>query len=90
MAGDFIEPLREQLAQPRALQRVVEFRIKRIDVRRQPPLAPEVIKGVLKGRKNILWVERKARRHTTQKHNPGFSGQSVIVALFGIQARIGP
>jgi hypothetical protein len=34
------EPVREHLAQPRALERVVELGLERVDVDRQAPLAP--------------------------------------------------
>ena len=61
VADDRVQPLREDAAQPGALHLVVEPRVERIDVDRQPALAPQVVPGVLVARLHVLRVQAQPR-----------------------------
>src|SRR6188508_1648337 len=58
-AHDPLQTLRKYTCQPSAFELVIESCIERIDVGRQATLAPEIIKGILIGRKHIAAIETK-------------------------------
>ena len=85
-----LEALAEHLAQSLSLHRVIELRIQRIDVRRQPALAPQVVIDVFETGEDVRGGQAQALRHAAQQAR-GIGGRDAVVhALFGIQRLIAP
>ena len=57
----------EHLRQSRALHRVLEIGLVRIDVRRQLSLAPQVVEGVFEGRENVFRCQPEPLRDCGEK-----------------------
>src|SRR5712664_92913 len=90
MADRLVHSLREELAQPRALKRVGEARIERVDVRRQLALAPEVIPDILVGGEDVLRIDFQVGGDRFQEERRLRLADAVVDALVGEQARIVP
>src|SRR5712671_3410756 len=90
MADCLLQSLREEPAQPRALQRIREARVERIDVRRQLALAPQVVPGVLVGGEDVLRIDLEMRSDHFQEEGCLRLAYPVVNALVCEQARIVP
>ena len=67
VADGSVETLLEYPCQPLALHRVADLgRVDR-DVARQPPLAPQVVPGVLESAEQVIWIELQALREGQRK-----------------------
>ena len=82
-----LEPLSEHAPQPIALELVVEPRVERIDVDRQPALAPQVVPDVLVARLHVLAADAErsasARRNARRRRAVAVRG-----ALVGDERRV--
>src|SRR5687767_12812911 len=67
MARHLVQALMEQPAKPRALERVLQARIERVDVGRQLALAPQVVPGVLISGKDVLRFQSQPRGEAAQE-----------------------
>ena len=81
------QPLREDLGQARPLERVVDARIERVDVDRQPALAPQVVIDVLEGREDVFGRDAQALGDALEETPGMLGGGAVIDALVGVERR---
>jgi hypothetical protein len=90
IADDLPHPLPEDAAQSCALQFVVELRIRRADVHRQPPFAPKVVADIFMPRLHVLHADAQALRERGAEALRVGAGVAQRLALVGEQGRIVP
>src|SRR5439155_13333351 len=90
MADRLVQSLLEDLAQPGALERVVEARVEGIDVRRELALAPQVVPGVLIRREHVLRIEPDLLGEGLQERGRLRRRRAVVDALVGEERGIVP
>ncbi len=90
MADRLVEALLEHLPQPRALERIVEARIERVDVGGQLALAPQVVPGVLVAGEHVLGIELEPLGQRFQEHRSLRRRCAVVDAFIGEQRGVVP
>ena len=90
MADDLVEAFGEDLAQTRALQRVSETRIERVDVARQLALTPQVVHRVFVSREDVFRLDVHALRDAGQKFARLPLSDRIVLVLAREQRGVGP
>ena len=90
VADDRIEPLLEDAREAGALLFVLQLRLQRIDVDRQPPLGPEVVPDVFIRRDDVVAIHGQRFRQRVDESARFRAAMPVVLGLVGDERFVAP